>query len=173
MGYELVAKLGDLSKHTKFNLLHLDFLELIEAVVHRWSKSSEKIAKSRGYHLQFRSFLMDPRLCLFICCKTKLKEIYFSLEKIFVFDKIYIICRKKMFLYEKRVLHWKFVLLKKTFFTEKNVKHIYISFEKHIFIPKIFVLQTKYKSFLNMYSFCKKNFLIIKNVFVKTSLWTQ
>ena len=48
MGYELVAKLGDLSKHTKFNLLHLDFLELIEAVVHRWSKSSEKIAKSRG-----------------------------------------------------------------------------------------------------------------------------
>ena len=33
---------------------------------------------------------------------------------------------------------------------------IYISFEKCIFIQKIFVLQIKYKSFLNMYSLCKK-----------------
>ena len=32
-------------------------------------------------------------------------------------------------------------------------------------------INTKYKSFLNIYSFCKKkNFLIIKNIFVKTSL---
>ena len=33
----------------------------------------------------------------------------------------------------------------------------------------MFVLQIKYKSFLNIYSFCKKIFLIIKNIFVKTS----
>ena len=77
---------------------------------------------------------------------------------------------------EKKVLYWKFFLLKKTFFTEKNVNKnvkIYISFEKYIFMQKMFVLQIKYKSFLNIYSFWKKNFSIIKNVFVKTSLWTQ
>ena len=33
-----------------------------------------------------------------------------------------------------------------------------MSFEKYIFMQKIFVLQTKYKSFLNIYSFCKKDF---------------
>ena len=67
-----------------------------------------------------------------------------------------------------------FFLLKKTFFTEKNINEnvkIYISFEKYIFMQKMFVLQIKYKSFLNIYSFSKKNFfLIIKNIFVKTSL---
>ena len=54
-----------------------------------------------------------------------------------------------------------FFLLKKTFFTEKNINEnvkIYISFEKYIFMQKMFVLQIKYKSFLNIYSFCKKNF---------------
>ena len=35
---------------------------------------------------------------------------------------------------------------------------------------KMFVLQIKYKSVLNIYSFCKKKILIIKNIFVKTSL---
>ena len=29
----------------------------------------------------------------------------------------------------------------------------------------MFVLQTIYKSFLNIYSFCKKKYLIIKNIF--------
>ena len=51
---------------------------------------------------------------------------------------------------------------KKNSFTEKtineNVKKKYISFQKYIFTQKMFVLQTKYKSFLNIYSFCKKNF---------------
>ena len=37
-------------------------------------------------------------------------------------------------------------------------------------MQKMFVLQRKYKSFLNMYSFCKDIFLIIKNIFDKTSL---
>ena len=63
-----------------------------------------------------------------------------------------------------------------TFFTEKNinknVKNTYLIWEIH-FIQKMFVLQIKYKFFLNIYSFCKKKFLIIKNIFVKTSLWTQ
>ena len=75
---------------------------------------------------------------------------------------------------EKKSFILNFFLLKRTFFTEKNVNEnvkIYISFEKYIFMQKMFVLQIKYKSFLNIYSFCKKNFfLIIKNIFVKTSL---
>ena len=41
-------------------------------------------------------------------------------------------------------------------------------------MQKMFVLQVKYKSFLNIYSFCKKKKqkknLIIKNIFVKTAL---
>ena len=40
-------------------------------------------------------------------------------------------------------------------------------------MQKMFVLQIKYKSFLNIYSFCKKNVLNLKNIVVKTSLWTQ
>ena len=48
----------------------------------------------------------------------------------------------------------KFFCWKKTFFTEKN----YISFQKYVFTQKIFLLQIKYESFLNIYSFCKKNF---------------
>ena len=47
-----------------------------------------------------------------------------------------------------------------------KVQKIYISFQKYIFMQKIFVLQIRYKSFLNLYSFCQKNFLIIKNIFV-------
>ena len=63
-------------------------------------------------------------------------------------------------------------LLKKTSFTEininENVNNIYlISKMRQIFTQKMFVLQIKYKSFLNM------RFLIIKNIFVKTSLRTQ
>ena len=73
-----------------------------------------------------------------------------------------------MFLYEK------IVLLKKLFFTEKNinedVKNMCLIGKIYLFIQKIFVLQIKYKSFLNRYSFCKKVVLIIKNIFVKSSL---
>ena len=62
---------------------------------------------------------------------------------------------------DKKSFILKMFLLKKTFFTEKNINEnvkIYISFEKYIFMQKMFVLQIKYKSFLNIYSFCKKNF---------------
>ena len=54
-----------------------------------------------------------------------------------------------MFLYGKKSFILKIFLLKKTFFTEKNVNEnidIYISFEKYIFMQKLFVLQIKYKS---------------------------
>ena len=49
----------------------------------------------------------------------------------------------------------------------ENVENICISFEKSIFMQKMFVLQIKYKSFLNIYSFCKKTFLIIKIYLLK------
>ena len=119
---------------------------------------------------------MVVQLRLFICCKTKLKKkIFFFLN---MFFRKYTLFAEKMFLYEKK----RFIL--KMFFTEKNSfyrekykwksKNVYISFEKYIFMQKMFALQIKYKSFLNIYSFCKKNFfLIIKNIFVKTLLWTQ
>ena len=62
---------------------------------------------------------------------------------------------------ENKFYNEKIFLLKKAFFTEKNINENvknYISFQKYIFTQKMFVLQIKYKSFLNMYSFCKKNF---------------
>ena len=49
--------------------------------------------------------------------------------------------------------------MEKIYFIEKNinenVKKIYLISEI-IFTQRMFVLQTKYKSFLNIYSFCKK-----------------
>ena len=63
---------------------------------------------------------------------------------------------------EKKVLYWIF------FYREKykwKCKNIYISFEKYIFMQKMFVLQIKYKSFLNMYSFCKKDFFWSEKIY--------
>ena len=42
----------------------------------------------------------------------------------------------------------------------KMWKYIYISFETYTFMQKMFVLQIKNKSFLNIYSFCKKKFFL-------------
>ena len=71
---------------------------------------------------------------------------------------------------ENKFYNEKIFLLKKAFFTEKNINENvknYISFQKYIFTQKMFVLQIKYKSFLNIYSFCKKSFLIIKKFLLK------
>ena len=48
--------------------------------------------------------LIAQRLWLFICYKTKLKKKLFFFEKIFVFYKICVICRKKCFYMEKNIL---------------------------------------------------------------------
>ena len=67
----------------------------------------------------------------------------------------------KKFLYGKKSFILKFFFIEKNFFYKEKYKwkckNIHISFEKYIFMQKIFVLQIKYKSFLNVYSFCKKN----------------
>ena len=62
---------------------------------------------------------------------------------------------------EKKFCIEKIFLLKKTFFTEKNINENvknYIASQIYIFTQKMFALQIKYKSFLNIYSFCKKKF---------------
>ena len=74
--------------------------------------------------------------------------------------KYTLLAEKNVFIWKKK-FYIEIFLLKKTFFTEKNINEnvkIYISFEKYIFMQKMFVLQIKYKSFLNIYSFCKKKF---------------
>ena len=80
-----------------------------------------------------------------------------------MFSVKYTLFAEKMFLCGKKFYIKN--LLKKTFFAKKNINenvkkniYIYISFEKNIFMQKMFVLQIKYKSFLNIYSFCKKLF---------------
>ena len=100
-------------------------------------------------------------LWLFICCKTKLRKLWFFLKKYFVFFyKNIHYFQKKMFSYGKK----SFIL--KNVFTEKNIFYrekykwqcskIYISFQKYIFTQSMFVLQIKYKSFLNIYFIVQK-----------------
>ena len=92
-----------------------------------------------------------------------------SWKKIFFFGKIFVFFTKYTLFAEKNVFIWK-----KNFFDRKKYKwkcKKYISHFRNIFLYRKCLLQIK--SFLNTYSFCKKKFLIIKNVFVKTSLWTQ
>ena len=95
--------------------------------------------------------LIAQRLWLFIFAKLS-----------WVFYKIYVICRKKCFYVEKK------------YFIEKNinenVKKIYLISEIYFYTEtkiQIFIY------FLNIYSFCKKKFFDQKNIFVKTSSWTQ
>ena len=70
---------------------------------------------------------------------------------------------------EKNVFIWKKKIIEKI--VNENVKR-YISFQKYIFTQKMFVLQTKYKSFLNIYSSCKINFFDHRQsvVFLKLTL---
>ena len=63
----------------------------------------------------------------------------------------YTLFAEKMFLYGKKSFILNILFTEKNFFTEKNINEnvkIYISFEKYIFMQKMFVLQIKYKSFL-------------------------
>ena len=76
------------------------------------------------------------QIWLFICCKTKLKKKkFFLLKKCFLQNINYL--QKKCFYMEKKVLCWNFFLLKKTFFTEKNINENvkkYISHLRKIFL---------------------------------------
>ena len=92
------------------------------------------------------------------------------------FYKISIICRKNVFIWQKGFPLKNVFTVKNIFYTEKyqwKCKKINVSYEKYIFMQKMLVLQIKYKYFLNIYWFSKNLFLLIKNIFVKTSLWTR
>ena len=111
-------------------------------------------------------------LWLFICWKTKLKKNFF-LKKCMFFYKISIICRKNVFIWQKGFPLKNVFTVKNIFYTEKyhwKCKKINVSYEKYIFMQKMLVLQIKYKSFLNIYSFCKKTFFDYKKIYL---LWTH
>ena len=78
---------------------------------------------------------------------------------------------KNVFVWEKSFMMKK-IFTEKNFFKEKNinenVKNTYPISKIQFYTENVCV--TNKISFLNIYSFCKKNFLIIKNIFVKTSL---
>ena len=95
---------------------------------------------------------------LCICCKTKLKKNFFFWKNISFLQNIHCLQKKCFYMEKKKFYIENFFHWKKLFFTEKNVNKnvkIYISFEKHIFMQKMFGLQIKDKSFLNIY---EKNF---------------
>ena len=94
--------------------------------------------------------------CSFVA-KLSWKKFCFSWKNICFLQNIYYL-QKICFYIEKNVLYWKFFFTGKSFFYREKYKwkckNTYISFEKYIFMQKMFVLQMKYKSFLIVYSFC-------------------
>ena len=72
--------------------------------------------------LSFAKNCLRPWIWLFICCKTKffLYKTKKNFLKKYVLYKIYIICRKKNFIWKESFILKNF-LLKKTFFSEKNL----------------------------------------------------
>ena len=78
------------------------------------------------------------------------------------FTNYTLFAKKNVFIWKKKSFILKIFFTGKNFFYRERYKlkckYIYISCEKYIFMQKMFVLQIKYKSFLNIYSFCKKNF---------------
>ena len=131
------------------------------------------------YHVQLQKIIFaatkSQKLWLFICCKTMLKKKNFFWENICFLQNIRYL-QKKCFYMEKKSFILKFFLLKKTFFTEKNVNEnvkIYLIWEVYFYAENAWV-SNKISIFLKyIFILQKKFFLIIKNIFVKTSLWTQ
>ena len=87
-----------------------------------------------------RTVVNGKQLWLSISGKTKL--IFFWKKYLCFLQNIHY-SQKKMFLYGKKVLYWKMFLLKKTFFTEKNinesVKNIYLIWEIYFYTENVCV----------------------------------
>ena len=125
-----------------------------------WKELPKKLILQMIY-CPFERFLKNilGLIWLFIRCKTKSKKKSF-------FEKIFLFFTKYTLFTEKNLFMWKKSYIEK-FFTEKNFFYRekykwkckkYISFQKYIFTQKMFVLEIRYKSFLKIYSFCKKKF---------------
>ena len=78
-----------------------------------------------------------------LCFVAKLSWIFFFfLKKIYVFFTKYTLFAEKMFLYGKKVLYWKILLLKKTLFTEKNINENvkkYLIWEIYFYVENVCV----------------------------------
>ena len=65
---------------------------------------------------------------------------------------------------EKKLNNEKMFLLKRTFFIEENInenmKNTYLISEIYFYTENVCVTNKIYKSFLHIYSFCKKDFMI-------------
>ena len=59
--------------------------------------------------------------CSFVTKLRWKKKLFFKKKNICVFYKIYIICRKKIFLYQTKILCRKKAITEKKFFSEKNL----------------------------------------------------
>ena len=67
---------------------------------------------------------------------------FFFLKKIYVFFTKYTLFAEKMFLYGKKVLYWKILLLKKTLFAEKNINENvkkYLIWEIYFYVENVCV----------------------------------
>ena len=71
---------------------------------------------------------------------NKKKKIFFKKKNICAFYKIYIICRKKIFLYQTKILCRKKAITEKNLFSEKNWRNIFL-FRFSLFFSDIIVLQ--------------------------------
>ena len=81
--------------------------------------------------------------CSFVAKPSWKKELFYFWKNICVFYKIYIICRKKMFLYGKKSFILKIFFTEKKLFRREKYKwkcKKYMPFEKFIFIQKMFVI---------------------------------
>ena len=108
-------------KHSRFQGLVLSLPNVADLWTFKISLGLT-IAFNLNDNISFIKFGFNPfmglKMCLFICCKTKLKKKFFF-EKIFVFYKTYIICRKKCFNVEKRFYIEKCFTEKNFFYKEK------------------------------------------------------
>ena len=109
------------------------------------------------YLVNVRKFLQISEYgCSFVAKLSWKKKFFFFGKNICFLQNVHYL-QKKLILYGKKV-YIDFFLLKKLFW--QKTKKIYLIWEI-FFYPE------------NIYSFCKKMFLIIKNIFVKASWWTQ
>ena len=94
-----------------------------------------------------------------------------------MFSVKYTLFAEKMFLCGKKSFILK-IYWKKTFLTKKNINenvkiYIYLIWEKYFYAENVCVTN-KIQIFLEYIFILQKNiFLIIKNIFVKPSLWTE
>ena len=141
---------------------------LVLSLIINYIKWFNSISKSIDCFLYDR----DLHLWLFICCKTKLKKIYF-LKKYLFFNKIYIICRKKCFYMEKSFI-MKISFTEKNFFCREKYKWKYEKYMSHfrnIFYTENVCVTNKIQIFVKyIFILQKKMFWSLKNIFVKASL---